>query len=180
MSGMDECRQTAANSPAVRSISFRLNGQSVSACASGDQRAIDLLREGFGLTGVKEGCGRGECGACTILLDSRPVNACLLLAAKLEGCEVLTIEGLASPDGTLHPLQDAFLQAGAVQCGFCSPGMILAAKSLLDVKPNPSEEEIAHALSGNFCRCTGYSRIIQAVRLAARRRLVAFSQEARR
>lgn len=148
-------------------IHFRLNSHPVSACIDGDLRALDLLREGFGLTGVKEGCGRGECGACTILLDGCPVNACLLLAAKLEGCEVLTIEGLASPDGTLHPLQAAFLRAGAVQCGFCTPGMILAAKSLLDARSNPSEEEIARALSGNFCRCTGYTKIIKAVHLAA-------------
>ncbi|MCX5970921.1 MAG: (2Fe-2S)-binding protein [Coprothermobacterota bacterium] len=148
-------------------IAFRLNGRPVSACIDGGLRALDLLREGFGLTGVKEGCGRGECGACTILLDGRPVNACLLLAAKLEGCEVLTIEGMASPDGTLHPLQAAFLKAGAVQCGFCTPGMVLAAKSLLDARPNPNEEEIARALSGNFCRCTGYTKIIKAVHLAA-------------
>ncbi|MCX5975727.1 MAG: (2Fe-2S)-binding protein [Coprothermobacterota bacterium] len=152
-------------------ISFCLNGHPVSTSIDSDLRAIDLLREGFGLTGVKEGCGRGECGACTILLDGRPVNACLLLAAKLDGCEVLTIEGLASADGTLHPLQSAFLEVGAVQCGFCTPGMILAAKSLLDTCPDPSEEEIAYALSGNFCRCTGYSKIIKAVRLAAQEKM---------
>jgi carbon-monoxide dehydrogenase small subunit len=161
MSEINTCGSTSL------SIHFRLNGRPVSACVDGDQRALDLLREGFGLTGVKEGCGRGECGACTILLDGRPVNACLLLAAKMEGCEVLTIESLASPDGTLHPLQSAFLRAGAVQCGFCTPGMILAAKSLLGSRPDPSEEEIATALSGNFCRCTGYTKIIKAVRLAA-------------
>ncbi len=164
---LDRLRQQGRMDLKAVPIAFCLNGRPVSTSIDGDLRAIDLLREGFRLTGVKEGCGRGECGACTILLDGRPVNACLLLAAKLDGCEVLTIEGLASPEGTLHPLQSAFLEAGAVQCGFCTPGMILAAKSLLDTCPDPSEEEIARALSGNFCRCTGYSKIIKAVRLAA-------------
>jgi carbon-monoxide dehydrogenase small subunit len=148
-------------------IAFSLNGREVRATVAGDERALDLIRQAFGLTGTKEGCGRGECGACTILLDGEPVNSCLLVAAKLDGHQVTTIEGLQAPDGSLHPLQKAFLEKGAVQCGFCSPGMLLAAKSLLDRVPQPCEEEIARALSGNFCRCTGYRKIIEAVQWAS-------------
>lgn len=125
-----------------------------------------LRREGY--KGVKKGCGRGECGACTVLLDGKPVNSCLVLAADAEGREILTIEGLGTPADP-HPLQKAFVKAGAVQCGYCTPGMILSAKALLDENPAPSDEEIKKALDGNYCRCTGYVKIIDAVRSASKR-----------
>ena len=162
-------------------LEFTCNGKPVRVEADGAMRALDLLRDHLGLTGAKEGCGRGECGACTILVDGTPVNSCLLYAAKLQGTEVLTIEGLAEGEG-LHPLQEAFLEEGAVQCGYCTPGMILSAKALLDRRTGPAEggspeggsadgeisdAEIAEALSGNLCRCTGYAKILKAVRRAA-------------
>ena len=149
-------------------LEFTCNGKPVRVEAEGSLRALDLLRDHLGLTGTKEGCGRGECGACTILVDGRPVNACLLYAAKLAGRSVLTVEGLAGPDGALHPLQEAFLEEGAVQCGYCTPGMLLSAKELLDRSPSPGPAEIEEALSGNLCRCTGYAKIVKAVERAAR------------
>ena len=128
---------------------------------------MEVLREDFGLTGAKNACGgEGECGACTVLLDGEAVNSCLVLISQVEGRSVLTIEGL-SPEGVPHPIQQAFIEAGAVQCGFCTPGMVLAAKALLDTHPHPDEEQIRSALSGNLCRCTGYTKIIAAVKLAA-------------
>jgi carbon-monoxide dehydrogenase small subunit len=128
---------------------------------------LSVLRDEVGLTGSKEGCDDSECGACMVLLDGRPVNSCSYLALQADGSEVTTIEGLASADGELHPLQRAFLDQGGVQCGFCTPGMLISAKALLDENPNPSEEEIRLALSGNLCRCTGYSGIVRAVQSAA-------------
>jgi carbon-monoxide dehydrogenase small subunit len=148
-------------------ISFICNGEKRTAEISGELRALDLLREDLNLTGTKEGCGKGECGACTILLDGKPVSSCLLPAAKLDNRSVVTIEGLKENAGRLHPIQQAFLDSGAVQCGFCTPGMILSTKALLDRNPNPEISEIETALSGNICRCTGYGKIIEAVRLAA-------------
>jgi len=148
-------------------ISFTCNGKQISVDVPPETRALDVLRDQLGLTGVKEGCGRGECGACTILLDGKPVSSCLLLAPKLEGKNILTVEGLERPDGTLHPLQAAFLEEGAVQCGFCTPGMIMSSKALLDENPRPGTEEIEEALSGNICRCTGYAKIVRAVQRAA-------------
>jgi carbon-monoxide dehydrogenase small subunit len=148
-------------------LEFTCNGTTVRLEADGAMRALDLLRDRLGLTGTKEGCGRGECGACTILVDGEAVNACLLYAAKLQGREILTIEGLARGD-SLHPLQEAFLEEGAVQCGYCTPGMILSAKALIDRHPDPTDGEIAEALSGNLCRCTGYGKILKAVRRTAR------------
>ncbi len=127
---------------------------------------LDVLRDDLGLTGTKEGCGEGDCGACTVIIDGKAVNACLVLAAEVEGKEILTVEGLAK-NGKLHPLQQAFVDEGAVQCGFCTPGMLLSAKALLDVNPSPSELEIRTALAGNLCRCTGYVRIVSAVQKAA-------------
>jgi aerobic-type carbon monoxide dehydrogenase small subunit (CoxS/CutS family) len=127
---------------------------------------LDFLREELGLRGTKKGCDSGQCGVCTILMDGKTINACLVLAIQADGKEILTIEGLSS-GGRLHPLQEAFVEEGAVQCGFCVPGMILSAKALLDERKNPSEEEIREALSGNLCRCTGYVKIIKAVQKAA-------------
>jgi carbon-monoxide dehydrogenase small subunit len=148
-------------------IEFICNGEKVAVEAGGDMRALDLLRNTLGLTGTKEGCGRGECGACTILLDDEPVNACLLYAAKLQGKRVDTIEGMAGKDGRLHPIQEAFLEEGAVQCGYCTPGMVLATKALLMRTPRPDVAAIEEALSGNFCRCTGYGKIVKAVQKAS-------------
>ncbi len=129
---------------------------------------LDLLREDVGLTGAKDGCGgEGECGACTVLLDGRPVNACLVLAGQADQREVVTVEGLASEEG-LHPLQTAFVEEGAVQCGFCTPGAIMSAVGLLEKVPHPTEEQIRKALSGNLCRCTGYARMVSAVKDAAK------------
>jgi carbon-monoxide dehydrogenase small subunit len=148
-------------------IEFVCNGRNTVVEARPDLRALDLLRDSLGLTGTKEGCGRGECGACTILLDGEPVNACLLYAAKLQGRTVVTIEGVAGADGGLDPVQEAFLAEGAVQCGYCTPGMVLSAKALLSKNPTPDVAAIEEALSGNFCRCTGYGKIVKGVQRAA-------------
>ncbi len=157
-------------------VQFRLNGREVEIEANADARLLDVLREDLHLTGTKEGCGEGECGACTVLVDGEPVNSCLLLAPQADGCEVVTIEGLA--DGPrLHPIQEAFVEAGAVQCGFCTPGFLLATYALLRANPHPTDEEILTALEGNLCRCTGYSRILDAVRLAAQRLAAAGPRE---
>ncbi len=129
---------------------------------------LDVIREECGLTGTKQGCGNGECGACTVLLDGEPVNSCLVLALQANGKNVTTIEGL-SQRGKLHPIQEAFIARGAVQCGFCTPGMVLSVKALLDKNPNPQEMEIRQALTGNFCRCTGYQKIVEAVQSLANR-----------
>ncbi|MDX6547065.1 MAG: aerobic carbon-monoxide dehydrogenase small subunit [Gaiellales bacterium] len=128
---------------------------------------LSVLRSEVGLTGSKEGCDDSECGACMVLLDGRPVNSCSYLALQADGREVTTIEGLSAADGELHPLQRAFLDQGGVRCGFCTPGMLISAKALLDENPRPSEDEIRLALSGNLCRCTGYSGIVRAVQTAA-------------
>jgi carbon-monoxide dehydrogenase small subunit len=127
---------------------------------------LEVIRENLGLTGTKEGCGLGECGACTVLIDGRAVNSCLVLAAEAEGKEITTIEGLADGD-KLHPLQQAFVDHGGLQCGFCTPGMILSAKALLDENPTPTEEEIKQGIAGNLCRCTGYAKIIESIKAAA-------------
>lgn len=131
-----------------------------------ERRLLDVLRDELHLTGTKEGCSEGECGACTVLIDGKPADSCLVLVGQVDGCHITTIEGL-SDGNELHTLQQAFIQAGAVQCGYCTPGMILSAKAVLDQNPNPSEEEIRKGLSGNLCRCTGYQKIVDAVRLAA-------------
>ena len=129
---------------------------------------VDLIRQDLGLTGTKKGCGTGDCGSCTIILDGRAVKSCLILAVEVDGSEILTIEGLQS-GGKLHPLQEAFIQYGAIQCGFCSPGMMMTAKAFLDRCPEPTEEEVKMALSGNLCRCTGYRKIIEAVLAVAQK-----------
>ena len=150
-------------------ITLRVNGRSLTRTVPTSRTLLGFLREDLGLTGTKEGCGEGECGACTVLLNGAPVCSCLLLAARCDGAEILTIEGLGAPDAP-DPIQEAFLESGAVQCGFCTPGMVMAAKALLDKNPDPTDEEIRTAMSGNLCRCTGYVRILKAVRLAAKKR----------
>lgn len=133
-----------------------------------NQTLLEMLRDDLGLTGAKHGCGEGECGACTVIMNGKPVNSCLVLAAQTDGADILTIEGLA--DGAkLHPIQEAFIEAGAIQCGFCTPGMILSSKALLEANPSPTRLEIRTALSGNLCRCTGYQKIVEAVEDAAGR-----------
>ena len=153
-------------------LKFTLNGKPHRLETEADRRLIDILREDLDLTGCKEGCGEGECGACTVLLNGRAVLACLTLAAGLEGTQITTIEGLKQ-EGKLDPLQQAFIEEGAVQCGFCTPGMILSAAALLTRNPAPSETEIRHALAGNICRCSGYTQIIRAVKRAAKERMEA-------
>ncbi len=150
-------------------ISFNLNGESRTATVNDADLLIDLLRLTFELKGTKEGCGKGECGACTVLLDGRPVNSCLLPALEVEGKEVTTIEGLAGSRGQLSILQQAFVDAGGIQCGFCSPGMLMSAHALLERHPDPSEQQIRAALIGNLCRCTGYVQIAEGIKLAASR-----------
>ena len=148
-------------------IKFRLNKKHVSAKIESNIRLIDLLRDKFNLTGTKEGCGVGECGACTVLMNGRAVNSCLVLAAQADGSDIVTIEGISNGN-VLNPLQRNFLLHGAVQCGFCTPGMVLSASALLDQNPNPSEEEIKESIAGNLCRCTGYKQIIDAVKETAK------------
>jgi aerobic carbon-monoxide dehydrogenase small subunit len=143
-------------------LSLKVNGEAYALEVDPRRTLLEVLRNELNLTGTKEGCGNGECGACTVLLDGRPANACLVLALQARGKEITTIEGL-SRDGTLHPLQEAFISRGAVQCGFCTPGMILSAKALLDRNPRPGEREVREALTGNLCRCTGYQKIVEAV-----------------
>ncbi len=148
-------------------IQLTVNGQSVDAAVEPNRTLLQFLREDLGLTGTKHGCGLGDCGACTVILDGQAVNSCLVLAINANGREVLTIEGLAE-DGKLHPIQQAFVDKGSIQCGFCTPGMILSAKALLDVNPKPTEQEIRMAISGNLCRCTGYQKIVEAIGEAAK------------
>ncbi|MFH1502039.1 MAG: (2Fe-2S)-binding protein [Candidatus Eisenbacteria bacterium] len=148
-------------------VRLEVNGVERTVSVSSATTLVELLREGLGLKGTKVGCGRGECGACTVLLDSRPVNACLVFAAQCDGSSVLTIEGLGEGD-SLDRVQRAFVEAGAVQCGYCTPGMIMSAHALLDENPSPDRQEIEEGLSGNLCRCTGYVKIVDAVEAAAR------------
>ncbi len=147
-------------------IRLEVNGVKRVADVPSSASLVELLREGLGLHGTKVGCGRGECGACTVLLDGEPVNSCLVFAAQCEGRKVTTIEGLGDGDA-LDRIQRAFVEAGAVQCGFCTPGMIISAHALLRRNPNPSREEIEEAISGNLCRCTGYVKIVDAIESAA-------------
>jgi len=143
-------------------IKFTLNGSKIEAEVSPHWTLLKLLREKLGFTGTKEGCGIGECGACTVLLDRVPVNACLVLAPKVEGKRVETVEGLGSRE-SLHPLQKSFIDHGAIQCGFCTPGILMSSKALLEKISNPTREEIKEAISGHLCRCTGYHQIIEAI-----------------
>lgn len=148
-------------------VKMTVNRRPVAVDVTGDERLLDTLRTRLRLTGAKEGCGVGECGACTVILNGRAVNSCLVLTAQCDGAEIETVEGLANGDA-LHPLQDAFIQHGAVQCGFCTPGMLMTAKALLDRKPDPSRDEIREAIAGNLCRCTGYEQIIRAIESVAK------------
>jgi carbon-monoxide dehydrogenase small subunit len=148
-------------------VDFTLNGVRVSVAVEPWMRLLDLLRDGLGLKGTKEGCGEGECGACTVLVDGRAVNACLYPAPEVQDKTVVTIEGLGGASGELSVLQRAFVEAGAIQCGFCTPGMVMAATALLQARPDPDEREIRLALTGNLCRCTGYRQIVDAIRQAA-------------
>lgn len=148
-------------------MKFVLNNKLVSLSADPHERLLDLLRNEFNLTGTKEGCSIGECGACTVIMNGKAVNSCLVLAAQCDGAEIITIEGVEK-DGKLHPLQENFLKSGAIQCGFCTPGMIMSAYALLLENPDPTEDEIKDAIAGNLCRCTGYKQIIDAVEKSAK------------
>ena len=148
-------------------ISCVINGKEIKASPRSDQLLVDFLRDELGLTGTKRGCGIGECGACTVIMNGRAVPSCLIPAAAIDGADIVTVEGLSEGD-KLHVLQQAFIDHGAVQCGFCTPGMLLSAKALLDQKPQPTREEIRVAISGNVCRCTGYSKIVDAVESVAK------------
>ncbi len=147
-------------------IQTRLNGDDIEFLAEPRQSLLEVLRDVLGLTGAKEGCNNGNCGACNVLLDGVLVNSCLVLGVEVEGRNVTTIEGIATPQG-LHPLQQAFLEHASLQCGICTPGFIVSAKALLDKKPHPTEHEVRHWLAGNLCRCTGYDKIVRAVLDAA-------------
>ena len=147
-------------------ISLTINNEEYELAVAPNQTLLEVLRYELGLTGTKQGCGVGDCGTCTVIMDGKPVNSCLVLAVQANGKNVLTIEGMQTDEG-LHPIQQAFVDDGAIQCGFCSPGMILTAKSLLDQNPKPNVSEIRTAISGNLCRCTGYQKIVEAIQHAS-------------
>ena len=146
-----------------REIVLKVNGEIYRISVPDSRTLLQAIRDDLGLTGTKEGCGVGECGACTVLVDGRPVNSCLVLAVEIDGREITTVEGLAK-DGVLAPLQQAFIEEGAIQCGFCTPGMLMSAQGLLNKNPFPTEDDIRTAIQGNLCRCTGYDPIVRAVR----------------
>jgi carbon-monoxide dehydrogenase small subunit len=148
-------------------LNFILNGEPIQVEIEPHLTLLQILREELELTGTKEGCGMGECGACTVLLDGKTINSCIFPAIEAEGKSITTIEGIADGKGGLHPIQKAFIEHGAIQCGFCTPGMVLSAKALLDEIPKPTEEEIRNGIAGNLCRCTGYLQIVQAVKAAS-------------
>ena len=148
-------------------ISLKVNNDTYQVAACPSQTLLDVLRDDLGLTGTKRSCGTGTCGMCTVIIDKKAVLACLTLAVECEGKTITTIEGISNSDGTLHPLQASFVENGAVQCGFCSPGIIMTAKALIDKNPNPDEEDIKEALAGTICRCTGHFKTIEAVQKAA-------------
>lgn len=143
-------------------IRLRINEELYEVSVEPNKTLIDIIRDDIGLTGTKKGCGTGDCGSCTIILDGKPVNSCLILGVEVDGSNILTIEGLRKGE-ELHPIQKAFIEHGAIQCGYCTPGMIISAKALLDNFPNPTEDQVKMALSGNLCRCTGYKKIIEAI-----------------
>ena len=152
----------------MRDIEFTINRKKRKISVKPNDLLLNVLREDLGLKGTKYGCGTGECGACTVLMDGKPVLSCLILAVSMDKKNITTIEGIAT-DEKLHPLQQAFVETGAIQCGYCIPGMILSAKALLDKNPSPTEDEIKSAIKGNLCRCTGYVKIIESIQLAAKR-----------
>ena len=152
----------------MKQVKIEINGETHQFTVKPSATLLDIIREDLGLTGAKEGCGEGECGACTVLMDGLAVNACLILAVEADGKQITTIEGLAN-GSELHPIQQAFVDIGGMQCGFCTPGMILSTKALLDKNQNPTDDEIKKGLEGNFCRCTGYTKIIESVRVAAQK-----------
>jgi carbon-monoxide dehydrogenase small subunit len=156
---------------AERVIAFELNGKPVSLSVPVDSLLLDVLRNRLGLTGTKKGCGIGHCGTCTVLLNGNPIYSCLTLAATVDGCKITTIEGLTHQDGSLNPVQQAFVETGAIQCGFCTPGMILTVQALLDENPHATREDVITAISGNLCRCTGYAKIIEAAIMAATQKI---------
>jgi len=146
---------------------FTLNGRTEQVSIAPNTTLLHMLRESFMLTGVREGCGHGECGSCSIIVDGKLMNSCLILAVEAEGKEIQTVEGLAAPDGKLHPVQQAFVDESGMQCGACTSGMVLSVKTLLDANPDPTREEMKEALAGNFCRCTGWELIFKSVEEAA-------------
>ncbi len=148
-------------------IQLKVNGEVCELAVHPNRTLLDVLRDDLDLTGAKKGCDEGDCGSCTVIIDGKPVASCLTLAIEAQGKDILTIEGVAK-DGQLHPIQTAFVEHGAIQCGFCTPGMILSAKALLDQNPKPTEEEVAKAISGNLCRCTGYVKILEAILAASK------------
>jgi carbon-monoxide dehydrogenase small subunit len=158
----------------IHRISLTINGSSEQVEVPSNLTLLQMLREKLAMTGTKNGCMAGECGACTVLLNGEPVNSCMVLAVECEGAQVVTVEGLAK-DGVLDPIQETIIDQGGVQCGFCTPGILISARALLDRQPNPSKAEIREALVGNLCRCTGYLRIIEAVQEASERQLQAIS-----
>lgn len=150
----------------MKEIRFTLNGKSYAMSVKPWRTLLELIREDLSLTGTKEGCGQGECGSCTVVMGGKTVNSCLVPALEADNQEIITIEGLADGDN-LHPIQEAFVEQAGMQCGFCTPGMIMSAKALLDKNPTPSQEEIREGIAGNFCRCTGYTKIIESISAAA-------------
>ena len=150
-------------------INIKVNGKSYQLGVPANKLLVELIREDLNLSGTKHACGTGECGACTVIMNGKSVLSCLILACECDGAEILTIEGLSEAEDKLHPIQEAFVEQGAIQCGFCTPGMILSAKYLLDTNKNPKEEEIKEGLAGNICRCTGYQKIFEAVKKAAKK-----------
>jgi carbon-monoxide dehydrogenase small subunit len=151
-----------------RLVKLRINGEERELNLEPYRSLLDVLRNEAGLTGTKKGCDVGDCGACTILVDGKPLNSCLMLGVEAEGRDIVTIEGIEAAPGRAHPLQEAFMKLGGAQCGFCTPGMIVMAKALLDDNPNPTEDEIRFGIAGNICRCTGYTKIVQAIQAAAK------------
>ena len=151
----------------MKQVGLTVNGTLYELSVQPWEALLEVIRDKLGLTGTKEGCGLGECGACTVIMDGKTVNSCLVLAAEADGKQITTIEGLTDGD-KLHPIQEAFIEYGGLQCGFCTPGMIMSAKALLDENPSPSEEEIRRGIAGNLCRCTGYTKIIEAITSAAK------------